>query len=127
MYFDSSHGAWQHCCTTRKCRTCCRPVGVPPGEAVASLNASYLGANEGALNMTRTSSASLLRLRGKATKQFVLKPGHLDFGTVKVGQASFRFFSSVPCSNQEYVHAARVVYSVEQEHMASAGSLVHGL
>lgn len=98
-----------------------------PSEAVASLNASYLGANEGALNMTRTSSASLLRMRGKATKQFVLKPGHLDFGTVKVGQASFLFFSSAACSNQEYVHAARVVYSVGQEHVASADVDVHDL
>ena len=61
---------------------------MPPSEAVASLNASYLGANEGALNMTRTSSTSLLRMRGKATKQFVLKPGHLDFGIVKLGQVS---------------------------------------
>lgn len=61
---------------------------VPSSEAVASLNASYLGANEGVLNMTRTSSASLMRMRGKATKQFVLKPGHLDFGIVKLGQVS---------------------------------------
>ena len=68
---------------------------VPPSEAVASLNASYLDANEGALNMTRTSSASLLRMRGKATKQFVLKPGHLDFGTVKLGQVNFYLISSV--------------------------------
>ncbi len=36
--------------------------------------------------MTRTSSANLLRLRGKATKQFVLRPGQLDFGTVRLGQ-----------------------------------------
>ena len=70
-------------------------MGVPPSEAVASLNASYLDANEGALNMTRTSSASLLRMRGKATKQFVLKPGHLDFGTVKLGQVKFYLISSV--------------------------------
>lgn len=68
---------------------------MPPSEAVASLNASYLDANEGALNMTRTSSASLLRMRGKATKQFVLKPGHLDFGTVKLGQVKFYLISSV--------------------------------
>ena len=59
-----------------------------PPEAAASLNASYLSANEGALSMTRTTSASLLRMRGKATKQFVLRPGHLDFGMVKVGQVS---------------------------------------
>lgn len=78
--------------TARESETCCcRPVGVPPSEAVASLNASYLDANEGALNMTRTSSASLLRMRGKATKQFVLKPGHLDFGTVQLDQVSFHF------------------------------------
>ena len=70
-------------------------MGVPPSEAVASLNASYLDANEGALNITRTSSASLLRMRGKATKQFVLKPGHLDFGTVKLGQVKFYLISSV--------------------------------
>ena len=36
--------------------------------------------------MTRTSSANLLRLRGKATKQFVLRPGQLDFGSVPLGQ-----------------------------------------
>lgn len=59
---------------------------MPPNEAAASLNASYLGANEGALKMTKTTSASLLRMRGKATKQFVLRPGRLDFGTVKLGQ-----------------------------------------
>ena len=53
-----------------------------------SLNASYLEANSGALSVTRTSSANLLRMRGRATKQFVLKPGHLDFGVVKLGQVS---------------------------------------
>ncbi|KAL0038853.1 hypothetical protein WJX79_010718 [Trebouxia sp. C0005] len=63
-----------------------RPAEIPPSEAVSSLNASYLDANEGALNMTRTSSANLLRLRGKATKQFVLRPGQLDFGSVRLGQ-----------------------------------------
>ena len=85
---------------------CCRPVGVPHSEAVASLNASYLDANEGVLTMTRTSSASLLRMRGKATKQFVLKPGHLDFGTVKLGQVTFHFFSFVS------LHAAtRIPYA----------------
>ena len=38
--------------------------------------------------MTRTSSANLLHLRGKATKQFVLRPGQLDFGSVRLGQVS---------------------------------------
>ncbi|DBA96914.1 hypothetical protein WJX82_005465 [Trebouxia sp. C0006] len=63
-----------------------RPAEIPPSEAVSSLNASYLDVNEGALNTTRTSSANLLRLRGKATKQFVLRPGQLDFGSVRLGQ-----------------------------------------
>ncbi|KAL3155549.1 Sperm-associated antigen 17 [Trebouxia sp. C0009 RCD-2024] len=63
-----------------------RPAGVAPNEAATSLNASYLSNNEGALNMSRTTSASLLRMRGKATKQFVLRPGHLDFGIVKLNQ-----------------------------------------
>lgn len=67
---------------------CCRPAGVAPNEAAASLNAVYLNANEGALSMTRTTSASLLRMRGKASKQFVLRPGHLDFGVVKLDQVS---------------------------------------
>ncbi len=70
------------------CICLCRPAEIPPSEAVSSLNASYLGANEGALNMTRTSSANLSRLRGKATKQFVLRPGQLDFGSVRLGQVS---------------------------------------
>ena len=64
----------------------CRPTEAGPSEAAASLHASYLDANEGAMNMTRTSSANLLRMRGKATKQFVLRPGQLDFGTVPLGQ-----------------------------------------
>ena len=68
------------------CGCLCRPAEIPPNEAVSSLNASYLDANEGAMNMTRTSSANLLRLRGKATKQFVLRPGQLDFGSVRLGQ-----------------------------------------
>ena len=55
-------------------------------EAAPSLNTPYLDANEGAMSMTRTASANLLRMRGKATKQFALRPGHLDFGTVPLGQ-----------------------------------------
>ena len=66
----------------------CRPAEIPPSEAVLSLNAPYLDANEGAFNMTRTSSANLSRLRSKATKQFVLRPGQLDFGSVRLGQVS---------------------------------------
>ena len=73
----------------RHCPICrCRPAGALPSEAIPSLNASYLEANDGALSLTRTSSANLLRMRGKATKQFVLKPGHLDLGVVKIGQVS---------------------------------------
>lgn len=64
----------------------CRRTQNSVSETVPSLNTSYLDANEGAMNMTRTSSANLLRMRGKATKQFALRPGHLDFGTVPLGQ-----------------------------------------
>lgn len=97
----------------KRAMCCCRPMEVPPSEAVASLNVSYLGANEGALNMTRTSSASLLRMRGKATKQFVLKPGHLDFGIVKIGQVSLDFCSPLAHSHREYRHVSRVLYSAK--------------
>ncbi len=72
----------------------CRPTEASQSEAVPSLNASYLDANENAMNLTRTASSNLLRMRGKATKQFVLRPGHLDFGTVRLGQVQPRILRS---------------------------------
>ena len=59
-----------------------------PDEAAAGVNLPYIHANEDALSMTRTSSASLMRMQGKTNKQFMLTPGHLDFGSVKLGQVT---------------------------------------
>ena len=64
----------------------CRPAAAAADEAAAGVNLPYIQANEEALSMTRTSSASLMRMQGKATKQFMLTPGHFDFGSVKLGQ-----------------------------------------
>lgn len=57
-----------------------------PDEATAGMNMRYIQANEDAFSAMHTSSASLAGMQGKATKQFMLTPGHLDFGSVRLGQ-----------------------------------------
>ena len=64
----------------------CRPAVAVPDEATAGMNVRYIEANEDALSAMHTSSANLARMQGKATKQFMLTPGHLDFGPVRLGQ-----------------------------------------
>ena len=88
----------------------CRPAAAAADEAAAGVNLPYIQANEEALSMTRTSSASLMRMQGKATKQFMLTPGRLDFGSVKLGQVglptcSLKMTSSSVMSRSQRVHA----------------------
>ncbi|KAK9808895.1 hypothetical protein WJX72_005952 [[Myrmecia] bisecta] len=61
------------------------PAAYFPEEATPEVNHRYLDINEDAMRLTRTASANMIRLRGKATRQFQLTPSHLHFGTLPLG------------------------------------------
>lgn len=88
------------CSSQAYLNTTCRPTVAAPDEAAAGVNLPYIHANEDALSMTRTSSASLMRMQGKTSKQFMLTPGHLDFGSVKLGQVTL---PAMPAAETKFV------------------------
>ena len=50
--------------------------------AQMTVNDRWLDVNEDSMQLSRTSSATLVRLRGKGVSQFQLAPAHLHFGDV---------------------------------------------
>ncbi len=66
------------------------PAAYRQEEAVPELNDSTLRSDGGPLRSTKNSSGSLIRLAGKAERQFVLTPAHIHFGHVVAGSVAHR-------------------------------------
>ena len=53
-----------------------------------TVNDRWLDVHEDSMQLSRTSSATLVRLRGKGVSQFQLAPAHLHFGDVTAGEVA---------------------------------------
>eukprot|EP00891_Asterochloris_glomerata_P002861 jgi/Astpho2/2861/fgenesh1_pg.00050_%23_119_t len=56
--------------------------------AQMTVNDRWLDVNEDSMQLSRTSSATLVRLRGKGVSQFQLAPAHLHFGDVPLAEVA---------------------------------------